>query len=204
MAGRPRFPYRLLFAIVALAAIVYATSGVWLAALGRGLIYNDGPGKADIAVVLAGDYTGGRIVAAAELTRKGYVPLVLVSGPPGFYGLNEADAAIRFITAKGYPAAWFVPLRHTGLSTQAEAGFVLNDLQRRGVHSFILVTSNYHSRRARRLFLKAEKKRGGGPELRAFAAPDGRYDPAAWWRSREGRKIAFLEWTKTVTSLFGI
>ena len=58
------------------------------------------PGKADIAVVLAGDYWGHRLFNGAELVKQGYVPLVLVSGPPGFYGVNEADAAIQFAVDK--------------------------------------------------------------------------------------------------------
>ena len=49
-----------------------------------------------------------------------------------------------------------------------------------------------------------ERERGGGPTIRVVAVADPVYDPAAWWRSREGRKTAFLEWTKTITSLVGI
>ena len=41
---------------------------------------------------------------------------------------------------------------------------------------------------------------GGGPDLRVVAAPDKFFNPGSWWQSREGRKTAFLEWTKTVSS----
>jgi uncharacterized SAM-binding protein YcdF (DUF218 family) len=167
-------------------------------------VYDDGPAKADAAVVLAGDYSGSRILGGAELARRGYVPEVIVSGPPGFYGINEADAAIRFITGKGYPPSEFIPLKHEALSTKDEAQVVLNELSRRNVHSFLLVTSNFHTRRARRIYLAAERSRGGGPEMHVVAVPDQDYEPSAWWRTRQGRKMAFLEWTKTVTGIFGI
>ena len=63
---------------------------------GRALVHDDGAGKADIAVVLAGDYWGHRLTERRpNWSRQGYVPRVLVSGPPGFYGVNEADVAIH-------------------------------------------------------------------------------------------------------------
>ena len=36
------------------------------------------------------------------------------------------------------------------------------------------------------------------------AAPDEFFTTNGWWRTREGRKIFFLEWTKTLTSLVGM
>jgi hypothetical protein len=140
----------------------------------------------------------------AELVKQGYVPHVLVSGPSGLYGSNEADVAIQFAIRQGYPAEWFIPLRHTALSTREEAGVVLDALKQRNIHSFLLVTSNFHTARARRIFLHAERQRGGGPDMRVVASDDHFFTAANWWRHREGRKIAFLEWTKTLTSAFGI
>jgi len=187
-----------------LAAVAFLARDVWLGALGRILVHDDGAGKADIAVVLAGDYWGNRLFKAAELVREGYVPLVLVSGPPGFYGVNEADAAIQFAVGKGFPAEWFIPLHHTALSTRDEAVVVLDALKQRNIHSFLLVTSNYHTARARRIYLSAEHERGGGPDLRVVASGGQFFSAGSWWHNREGRKTAFMEWTKTLTSVFGI
>jgi uncharacterized SAM-binding protein YcdF (DUF218 family) len=121
------------------------------------------------------------------------------------YGVNEADAGIRYMTDQGYPAQWFTPVHHTATSTRDEARVMLSELQRRGVHSFILVTSNYHTRRARRMYQDVEHERGlSGPDFRVVAVNDPIYNPAAWWHSREGCKAAFFEWTKTLTSLVGI
>ena len=204
MGQRRSFGFKFALALLFLAVIVFLARDVWLAALGEALVHDDGAGKAEIAVVLAGDNWGYRLTKAAELAKQGYVPRVLVSGPAGFYDVNEADAAIHFAIGKGYPAEWFIPLYHTARSTRDEAVTVLDALKQRNIHSFLLVTSNYHSARARRIFLNAERQRGGGPELRVVASGDRDFSPANWWRNREGQKIGFMEWTKTLTSLFGI
>ena len=204
MGGRRRFCFRFALFVLLLGAVVYLARDVWLGALGSALVHDDGAGKAEIAVVLAGDSWGYRLTKGAELVRQGYAPRVLVSGPPGFYDVNEADAAIHFAIARGYPAEWFVPLYHTALSTATEAVAVLDALKQRNIHSALVVTSDYHSARARRIFLTVERRRGGGPDLRMVASRDRFFSAAAWWRNREGRKIAFMEWTKTLTSVFGI
>ena len=40
--------------------------------------------------------------------------------------------------------------------------------------------------------------------MRVVAAPDEYFRADSWWRNRQGQKIVFLEWTKTVTSLAGL
>ena len=204
MGERRGFRFQFALVVLLLMAVVYLARDVWLEALGSGLVHDEGAGKAEIAVVLAGDYWGYRLTKGAELVRQGYVPLVLVSGPPAFYGVNEADAAIHFAIVRGYPAEWFIPLYHTALSTRDEATAVLDALKQRHIHSALLVTSNYHSARARRIFLAAERQRGGGPNLRMVASGDRFFSAANWWHNREGRKIAFMEWSKTLATVFGI
>ena len=207
MAARRRVPCKsaiVLLALVILAGVAWLARDVWLAALGRALIHDDGPGKAEIAVVLGGDEWGNRMIKGAELARQGYVPVVLVSGPPGMYDINEADAAIQFAIRKGYPAEWFIPLYHTGLSTREEAVAVLDALKQRNIHSFLLVTSDYHTGRARRIYRRAERQRGGGPDLRVVASRDRFFTSNGWWHNREGQKTCFLEWTKTLAAVFGI
>jgi uncharacterized SAM-binding protein YcdF (DUF218 family) len=198
---RPRLI--ILFAVALLAAVFLVRSW-WLPAVGYALIHDDVPCKADIAVVLAGDSRGHRIIRAAELVRDGYVPIVLVSGPEGSCGFHESDLAIRYIENRGFPAEWFVALPHKALSTREEAAVILPELRRRNVKRFLLVTSNYHSARARRIFLSTERAQGGGPEIRVVAAPDHFFGPDSWWRQRESQKIVFFEWSKTVATVFGL
>jgi len=189
---------------LAACVVVYAARGIWLPWIGYALIHDDGPARADIALVLGGDYWGHRIVRGAELVKQGYVPAVLVSGPPGFYGLNEADAAIQYAISRGYPKEWFFPVRHQALSTRDEALAAVEELCARQVHSFLLVTSNYHSARARRIYLAVERARGGGPQFRTVAAPDEFFEPTTWWHSRQAEKTVLLEWMKTVAGAAGM
>ena len=204
MAGRPSFRFQLALALLGFVALAALTRSFWLSALGSALVRDDGPAKAEIGVVLGGDYWGNRITRAAQLIRQGYIPAVLVSGPPGFYGQHECDFAIPYIVRQGYPAQWFIPLPHSALSTRDEASVVLFELRRRRARSFLLITSNYHTARAARLFSAVERGMGGGPSMRVVAAPDPFFRPDGWWHNREGEKTAFNEWSKTFAAIFGI
>jgi uncharacterized SAM-binding protein YcdF (DUF218 family) len=197
------FRPRILLVTAALLLLALLTHSWWLAGLGYALIHDEGPAKADIAVVLAGDWYGHRVVKGGELVRAGYVPAVLVSGPRA-YGAYESDLAIAFAVSKGLAAEWFVGFPNQTLSTREEAAAVLGELRRRNVSSFLLVTSDYHTARARRIYLATERGAGGGPRFRTVAAPDEFFRADSWWRNREGRKIAFTEWCKTVATVFGI
>ena len=198
------FRLKLLAACLVLAAAIILGRSLWLPWLGYALVHDDGPGKADIAVVLAGDQAGHRIEKAAQLIHEGYVPAALISGPAGFYGLHESDYAIAYAVRQGFPAQWFIALPNSALSTREEAAVMLAELRRRNVRSFLLVTSNYHSARARHTFLAAERALGGGPAMRTVAAPDEFFRPDSWWRNREGQKTLFFEWSKTLASALGI
>lgn len=203
MAGRsPRILKWLLF-LAALLLLFYLARPLWLKALGQALVHDDGPAKADIAVVLAGDFYGHRIEEAAELVREGYVPAALVDGPAGVYGIHESTLAIQFIVAKGSPSGWFVDFPIQANSTQEEAALVLPELRRRNVHSYLLVTSDYHSARAARVFRAMQRASGYAASMRVVIARDEHFAPDTWWHTREGRKTAFMEWMKTAAEALG-
>lgn len=203
--ARRRFPLflKLLLTAAALLMMAYVTRGLWLSAAGYALIHADAPVKADMAVVLAGDGQGHRIEKAAQLVKAGFVPQALVSGPPGVYGINESDLAVRFIEQEGYPAAWFIPFPDPSHSTKEESRYILAELRRRGVHSFLLVTSDYHTGRARRIFLATEHELGYEPAFRTIAAPDQFFRANSWWRDREAQKTVFIEYWKTLATAVG-
>jgi len=189
--------------VLVLLAILTITAPLWLPAIGNALVRDEGPVKADMAVVLAGDQSGNRICKAAELVKQGFVPAVLVSGPE-FYAMHESDAAIDLAVKHGYPGAWFIGLPNAALSTREEARAVLEELRRRNVRSFLLVTSDYHTARSARIYRDAEREMGGGPSMRVVAAPDRYFHRDSWWRSRQSLKTVFMEWSKTVATAVGI
>ena len=200
----PRRSHKLHFALAlaVLAILLFLTRALWLTAVGSALIHEDGPAPADMAVVLAGDQWGNRILKAADLVRQGYVPAVLVSGPP-YYGAWESDLAIAFAVRRGNPPQWFVSFPLQALSTRDEARLILAELMRRHVHRFLLVTSDYHTGRAGRIYRDAIRSSGDPLDMRVVAAPDRFFRRDSWWKSREGQKIVFTEWSKTLATAVG-
>ncbi len=183
--------------IIALAAIFHTAI---LSALGGYLVKAGPPQKADLILVLAGDASGHRILKAAELVRDGYAPKILVSGPVWMYDFAECDLEIPFAVKRGFPESYFVHFENHAHSTQEEAAAAVPELRRLGVKTILLVTSDFHTRRATKIFRKA------APDLTFYpvAAPDPYFTPDGWWHNREGRKTFIIEWMKTVAEWFGL
>jgi uncharacterized SAM-binding protein YcdF (DUF218 family) len=202
--GRAVRSFRLLLILLILAVVVVKARHVWLPWVGEALVREEGPAKADLAVVLAGDFYGKRIAKAADLINAGYVPAAMVDGPAGIFGNYECDLAIDWAVRQGYPRDRFIPLPMEAHSTREEAVIVLNELARRNTASFLMVTSTYHTARAARVFRSELRKRKSAIAMRVVAAPDQYFQPDSWWRTREGRKIVFIEWSKTVAEAVGL
>ena len=170
------------------------------------LIHDDGPAKADIAVVLAGDQWGNRMLKAAELVRAG-----LRAGASWSAGRR----LLRHSRVRRWRSTWqsaaairrsgSSPLPNDALSTREEAAVVLDELRRRNVHSFLLVTSDYHTARAAPHLSRDRARDGRRPGI-----PDGRRArqvlPARLAGGAPARacKIVFMEWSKTIATAVGI
>jgi len=188
-------------AILALVMVVIIlTHSLWMGWMGAFLVEGESPSRADLVVVLAGDPSGGRILKGAELVKEGYAPKVLVSGPAGFYGLHESDLAIPFAVKHAFPASCFIAFPHESHSTDEEARAIWPELRKRSVHRVLVVTSDYHTRRA----LHTLRTRWPGVDVHMVAAPDEFFTAYGWWHTREGRKTFFLESIKTLASMVGM
>jgi uncharacterized SAM-binding protein YcdF (DUF218 family) len=185
---------------VALLIAALAFRAQILAALGRFLVNAEAPARADVILVLAGDGYGHRILSGAELAKQGYAAKVLVSGPAGAYGNHECELAIPFAVKAGYPESYFVHAEHQARSTGGEAEVLVPQLRMMGAKRVLLVTSNFHTRRAGRIFRRA------APDLTfiVFASPDEDFTPDGWWRDRNAQKIFLVEWEKIVADWLGL
>lgn len=192
---------RIVVLAVVLAAAVWFGRDRILTAMGAYLVNASPPEKADIAVVLAGDIRGHRILTAGELVKNGYAPVALISGPNRIYGQHECDLEIAFAVKKGYPQAYFAPFPDDVWNTGEEVAAIMVELRRRHVHKVLLVTSNYHTRRAVKMFRKAA---AGEITAVAVAAPDDFFTPDGWWKNREGQKTFLSEWEKTIAVWVGL
>jgi uncharacterized SAM-binding protein YcdF (DUF218 family) len=66
-----------------------------------------------------------------------------------------------------------------------------------GVKRIILVTSNFHSRRSSLVFHLFLPRY----HFWSVAAPDKVFDPASWWKTEQGRRIAASEYRKMAGTL---
>jgi uncharacterized SAM-binding protein YcdF (DUF218 family) len=173
-----------------------------LSSLGRYLVCSETPQPSDLILVLAGNFYGPRVVKAAELANQGFAPRVLISGTPyrsrpEDQSRPEGEFAIAFLAQQGYRTDLFESFGHHARSTIEEAIALRPELDRRGVKHVLLVTSDYHSRRAWLVFQLVCP----GIRFISVAAPDSQYLPDKWWKDERSRSLFFSEWTKIVGSL---
>jgi uncharacterized SAM-binding protein YcdF (DUF218 family) len=195
------FAYLPLLGLIAVCSLLWWQRDAILGSFGTFLDVGENPQKAEAAVVLAGGWRGERVLRAGQLARAGFVPLVLISGPMSSYGATECGPATAFALRQGFDAAWFQCIPSNANSTKEEAEAVVANLKQRGLKKVLIVSVASHLRRARRLYRQTAPE---GLEMHFVAADPAGYKLRDWYQSREGRKDIFLEWTKVVTSPFGI
>jgi|SRR5271157_92948 len=152
----------------------------------------DEPEKSDAIVVLAGE-TNVRPARALELLRQGVAPLVFMNAETRdrIYGQPLVEIAQKYV--RGLPEPDRVSVcAIAGFSTSAEAADVSRCLQPLGAHRVLIVTSDYHTRRALTIF----RHRLPQYQFSVAAARDPSRFGEAWWTNREWAKVTFDEWSK--------
>jgi len=193
-----RWGRRLLGAGLILVALAFAVP-TGLNALGAALIADDRLHPADAILVLGGESReGDRVRHAADLFKRGLAPLLVLSGTPLGFRTHEADVMRRHAEFLGVPPARVLTVKHDTDSTREEAGVVVPILKRRGLKEVILVTANYHTARAKRIFERAAGP--DGPRFLASPVDDGLFKPEGWWMRRRYAKTFVYEAIKTVWS----
>ncbi len=192
--------FRFLVVLIVLASGAYLFRAWILPPVGQFLVRTDPPQKAEVIVLLAGDTSGFRIRKAAELAQQGLAPKILVSGPDGLYGGYECDFAIDYAVKQGFPASLFERVPHTARSTKTEAEVFIPLLRKMGVKHYILFSSDFHTRRAGKIF------RAAGPDLEVtvLGAAHPGLNLSTWWTDREAQKTVWAEFQKTVTGPLGL
>ena len=158
---------------------------------GRFLVV-DLPRKSDVIVVLAGE-TYRRPARAFELLNSGYAPRLIldVTADSRIYQWTQPELAEKYI--QGLPASKSITICAIhGLSTKEEASEAARCLETIGGRRVLLVTSDFHTRRALSIFS------GEVPnyDYSVAAAYDTREFGMEWWRNREWAKTNFYEWLR--------
>jgi uncharacterized SAM-binding protein YcdF (DUF218 family) len=162
------------------------------------------PPHADALVVLQGSILGerARLAGAERLLHSGVADRVLVSIPKETYwGQAVKPIAQNYITSNyGSASADRSDFCETGPevnSTEQEAMVLLKCIQAHGWHSVVVVTSDYHTRRAGIIWRNAAQRENAAIALEVYGVDsDPDFHASRWWRERLSAKTWFYECTK--------
>lgn len=158
------------------------------------LLVVDAPERADVIVVLAGGNNDLRYWSGVQLLHQGWAPrLMLDVFAKGIsYGNNDIDLAREFVSRTTPGQSTICPIIIN--STYGEARHIDNCLRGSGAKSILVVTSDYHTRRATEIL----RKRLPQYHVSIYAAPDPYFFGLKWWQTREWAKTTLLEWQRYV------
>lgn len=172
-------------------ALLYVARHPLLRFAGEYWVVDEPSAQSDALIVLGDDnYAGDRAFHAAELYREGVAPVAVASGRMLRKDFSIADVMGHDLESFGVPAKSIVKLTHRAQNTREEAAEVARLIQSRGWKRVVVVTSNYHARRARFIF---ERTLPSSVSLRVSGARDSEFDPSRWWETRQGQKLFFSE-----------
>jgi uncharacterized SAM-binding protein YcdF (DUF218 family) len=212
-AGWPR-PKHTLRNILAAAAVLlllvilaFAFRSQILTGVADALIVSDNLQPADVIVLLNSD-VNTRPFRVSELYQQGLAPVILIarseSTPTVDLGLlpNDTDISVTVMEKLGVPADKIIILPFPGgvTSTFDEASAVRQYVAAHQTRRIILVTSAFHTRRARWTF---EKVLAGLPvTLEMVAVPYAGFDQTNWWKNETGLITLNNEYIKLFYYLF--
>jgi hypothetical protein len=167
---------------------------VWLIARCDRFLVVDDPGKSDVIVVLAGE-TDRRPARALELLQQNYAKNVVVDVPADerIFGSTAVELAQKWAASLPQASQISVCPIH-GLSTKAEAIESGECVKKVGAGSILLVTSDFHTRRAASIF----RHQFPNTPIRVAAAYDSEQFGDPWWRHRQWAKTNFDEWVRLI------
>jgi uncharacterized SAM-binding protein YcdF (DUF218 family) len=176
----------LLFVLL-LCGLVYFARHPIMRFVAESWVIDEPAAHADAIVVLGDDnFYADRATRATELYRQGVASAVVASGRrlrpnAGVSELIEHDLAER-----GVPKEKIIRFTHDADSTREEAQALAKLAKDQHWKALVVVTSNYHTRRARYIF---DKVFPPGIVVTVAGAHDGDFDPERWWEKRKSVKL---------------
>jgi uncharacterized SAM-binding protein YcdF (DUF218 family) len=178
--------------LLVLAAV--AVLSVGLAAKAGSFLVVDAPRPSDVIVVLAGE-TDRRPERALQLLAQGYGRRVVLDVPTNskLYEFTQIQLAQKYVQDLPQGVAVIVcPI--DGLSTKDESKEAEKCIAREGGKSVLLVTSDFHTRRALSIF----RREVPGHEYSVAAARNEEHFGTRWWTHREWAKSFLYEWLRLI------
>jgi len=193
-----------LVTVVLVVGVVYLLRKPLLIATAGMLVADEKLSPADAIIVLGDDnYTGDRARHAAKLYRERWAPRVVASGRYLRAYASVADLIQHDLVANGVDQAHVVLARSYVHNTREEAFEMRRIIREQRWRRVIVVTSSYHTARARYIFRRALD---ADTELLVSAAEDSDFPAAEWWRSRGAIKLFFREvlaWPMAIWEMSG-
>jgi uncharacterized SAM-binding protein YcdF (DUF218 family) len=169
---------------------------------GKYLYYKSEMQPADVIVILAGEETE-RVEYGVKLFREGWArkDRIILAGGPLVWKYTWASLMKEHAISLGIPPNAIL-LEDQSRSTEEDAIFTKNILNKYKYNSCIIVTSPYHSRRAVAIFKKVM-----GGEIKVISAPcdTSWFSFDEWWKRRRDRAAVLNEYSKFIWLwIFGI
>ena len=165
-------------------------------------IIEDPVDKADALIVLGDDnFYADRATRGVQLFREGKAPVVVASGRRLRPNAGYAELMEHDLVERGVPRDKIVRFAHDGDSTLEEAQALARLVKERKWRRVILVTSNYHTRRARYIYRRVFPQ---GMDVRVASARDGDFDPEHWWEKRKSLKELTREFAGMLVALWEV
>jgi len=183
--------------LIALVFLAVLLGGIYLARrpllrfAGESLVVEDPLEKSDAIIILSDDnFYADRATRAAEIFRQKLAPLVVASGIRLRPNAGIAELMTHDLVERGVPRENILPFPQDADNTKEEAESLRKLVQEKNWKNVIVVTSNYHTRRAKYILGKVFAK---DVTIRMAGARDADYDPEHWWEQRKAVKRYFHE-----------
>jgi uncharacterized SAM-binding protein YcdF (DUF218 family) len=201
-AGRIFINLIILLFFVIFCTVLYLARRPILRFTAESWIIEDPLDKADAIIVLGDDnFYGDRATRGAELFREGKAPVMVASGRRLRPNAGMAELMEHDLVERGVPRDKIVRLANDADSTLEEAQALARLTKERKWRSVIVVTSNFHTRRARYIFRRVFPQ---SMEVRIASARDGDFDPERWWENRKSVKKLTREFAGMVVALWEV
>jgi hypothetical protein len=154
----------------------------------------ESPQPSDVILVLAGE-TDRRPARAIQLLRQGYGRSIVLDVPADArdFGVSELELAQRYV--QQFPEGSSISICPImGLSTKDESRDAEKCLRRETGNRVLLVTSEFHTRRALSVFRHEVRD----DSFSISAARDDRDFGERWWQHRQWAKTCAYEWARWI------
>jgi len=208
-----KFTGKKILPVLVILLVFFILAGIFIAPnLGQWLVVEDELQESDMIVVLMGSVYD-RILEAADLYDEGYSDKIVMINSyitakdiivnRGVKVYGNALLSKMAVIELGIPEEDVIVLDGNSRSTQDEALTIREYIgNNREIESIILVTSKFHSGRAKKIFKKALSVLDR--EIDIYCSPS-KYDSSnvnQWWRNREDFQWVVFEYLKLANFYF--